>query len=432
MAGVENRWWGPRSDYPWEEDALGTFATRCRRPSRTAAWQTFTFTAQSGHVREVDLFIATPAGLFLVEIKSHPGRAVNQGGTWLFQQDDHVRAIENPLHLTNRKCQELKSQLGWAGGKLGIRTRLPFIQAAVFLSAPDLRCDFDEVQRTMVFGRDGLTEQTGLQGIWAGLLGQPPRSARSRVDPAQSRQLEKLLQKIGVQGLRKHRKIGPFQLEPRAFDTGPTWEDYLAENPALPGDQVRRIRIYLSDLNAPKTERDSAWRAARREYLALQGISHQGIVQAEQFSEEHEAGPAIIFRHGATWRRLDQFMAEQAAGGAAGAPARPGLPIETRIEMVRELADALDHAHRGTLPPGTGGPKRVRRDGRPLPSAADMRWQVAARPGQEPPASTPPWRPGRRPLWPRTSIPRPVPTSPRNSAIRSLMPPSSTSSVSGR
>ena len=52
------------------------------------------------------------AGLFLVEIKSHPGRAVNQGGTWLFHQDDHVRAIENPLHLTNRKCQELKSQLG--------------------------------------------------------------------------------------------------------------------------------------------------------------------------------------------------------------------------------------------------------------------------------------------------------------------------------
>jgi hypothetical protein len=35
------------------------------------AWQTFTFTAQDGHIREVDLFIVTPGGLFLVEIKSH-------------------------------------------------------------------------------------------------------------------------------------------------------------------------------------------------------------------------------------------------------------------------------------------------------------------------------------------------------------------------
>ncbi len=385
MAGADNRWWGPRSDFPWEEDALRHIRDQMPSAEPYRAWQTFTFTAQSGHVREVDLFIATPAGLFLIEIKSHPGRAVNQGGTWLFHQDDHVRAIENPLHLTNRKCQELKSQLGWAAGKLGIRTRLPFIQAAVFLSAPDLRCDFDEVQRTMVFGRDGLTEQSGLPGIWAGLLGQPPRIASSRVDPALSRQIEKLLQKIGVRGLRKQRKIGPFQLAPRAFDTGPTWEDYLAENPALPGDQVRRIRIYLSDLNAPKTERDSVWRAARREYLALQGISHQGIVQAEQFSEEHEAGPAIIFRHGATWRRLDQFMAEQAADGAVGAGdtrQNVGLPIETRIEMVRQLAETLDHAHRRHLYHRALAARSVyvEMDGR-YPRLRICDWQVAARPG---------------------------------------------------
>ena len=386
MAGDGNRWWGPRSDFPWEEDALRHIRDQMPSAEPYRAWQTFTFTAQSGHVREVDLLIATPAGLFLVEIKSHPGRAVNQGGTWLFHQDDRVRAIENPLHLTNRKCQELKSQLGWAAGKLGLRTRLPFIQAAVFLSTPDLRCDFDEVQRTMVFGRDGLTEQTGLPGIWAGLLGQPPRSASSRVDPALSRQLEKLLQKIGVRGLRKHRKVGPFQLAPRAFDTGPTWEDYLAENSALPGDQTRRVRIYLSDLNAPKAERDSARRAARREYLALQGISHQGIVSAEQFSDEHEAGPAIIFRHGANWQRLDHFMAEQGAAGppqdAASAKQGGGLPVETRIEMVRQLAEALDHAHRRHLYHRALAARSVyvEMDGR-YPRLRICDWQVAARPG---------------------------------------------------
>lgn len=372
MGRADNRWWGPRSDFSWEEDALKHVSDQMPRTEPYRAWHTFTFTAQSGHVRELDLLIATPAGLFAVEIKSHPGRAVNQGGTWLFQQDNRVRTIENPLHLTNRKCQELKSQLSWAAERLGLRIRLPFIQAAVFLSAPDLRCEFDEVQRTMVFGRDGLEDQTGLNGIWKGLLGQPPRSNSARLDPAVSRQLEKLLQKIGIQGPRKHRKIGPFELAPRAFDTGPTWEDYLAENSALPGDQTRRVRIYLSDLNAPKAERDFARRAARREYLALQGISHEGIVSAEQFSDEHEAGPAIIFRHGAKWQRLDHFIAEQGAS----------LSVDTRLHMVRQLAEALDHAHRRHLYHRTLAARSVyvEMDGR-YPRLRICDWQVAARPG---------------------------------------------------
>jgi serine/threonine protein kinase len=372
MATSDSRWWGPRSDFPWEEDALKHIRSQMPSAEPYRAWQTFTFTAQSGHVREVDLLVAAPAGLFLVEIKSHPGRAVNQGTMWLFHGADRVRTIENPLHLTDRKCKELKSQLQWAADKLGIRARMPFIHPAVFLSAPDLRCEFDDVQRTMVFGRDGIEKQTSLAGIWTGLLGQPPRGASSRIDPTLSRQLEKMLHKIGIQGLRKYQKIGPFQLAPRAFDAGPTWEDYLAENPALPGDQVRRIRIYLSELHAPKSERDSARRAARREYLALQGISHEGIVQAEQFSDEHEAGPSIIFRHGSDWRRLDHFMAEHGAS----------LAVETRIEMVRQLAEALDHAHRRHLYHRAMAARSVyvELDGR-YPRLRICDWQVSARPG---------------------------------------------------
>lgn len=373
MGGVSNRWWGPRSDYPWEQDALKHIRDQMPETEPYRAWHTFTFTAPSGHVREVDLFIATPAGLFLVEIKSHPGRAVNRGSTWLFRGSDRLRTIENPLHLTDRKCKELRSQLEWAARQLDLRVRIPFIQAAVFLSAPDLRCEFDEVQRTLVFGRDGLADQTGLDGVWSDLLGRPPRNASSRIDPTLSRQLHRLLDKVGIQGLRKHRKMGPFELEPRAFDTGPTWEDYLAENTALPGDQPRRVRIYLSDRDAPNEQRESARRSARREYLALQGISHDGIVRAEQFSDEHEAGPAIIFRHGRDWQRLDHFMAEHGQQ----------LAIETRAEMVRQLAEALDHAHRRHLYHRALAARSVyvEMDGH-YPRLRICDWQVAARPGR--------------------------------------------------
>ncbi len=370
MPATGNRWWGPRSDFPWEEDALAHIHSRMPQAEPYRAWHTFTFTAYAGHVREVDLFIATPAGLFLVEIKSHPGRATNQGSTWLFNGNDRLRTIENPLHLTDRKSKELKSQLEWAAEKLNLRLRIPFIQPAVFLSAPDLRCELDEVQRAQVFGRDGLTSQSGLPGIWTGLLGQTPRSAAHWVDPTLSRQLHHLLDKVGIQGLRKHRKMGPFQLEPRAFDTGPNWEDYLAENIALPGDQPRRIRVYLSERDAPKEQREAARRAARREYLSLQGIDHEGIVRAEQFSDEHEAGPGIIFRHGHGWQRLDHFMAEHGAQ----------IPVETRVEMVRQLAEALDHAHRRHLYHRALAARSVyvELDGR-YPRLRICDWQVSSR-----------------------------------------------------
>ncbi|MFI0483118.1 BREX system serine/threonine kinase PglW [Actinomadura sp. 9N215] len=370
---MSNRWWGPRSDFTWEEEALQHVRAQMPGTEPYRAWQTFSFAAQSGHVPQVDLLIATRAGLFLVEIKSHPGRAVNSGSTWIFHGDDRTRSFENPLFATDLKCKQLRQQLEWARDQLpGMRNlRIPFIRPAVFLSAPDLRCLFDDSQKLNAYGRDGLETDTGLPGIWTGLLGGPPRSRRDIVEPALSRQLHKLLTKVGISGLRKHRKIGPFELAPQYFDAGPTWEDYLAENTALPDDQPRRIRIYLSELRADREERESTRRAARREYLALQGISHEGIVQAEQFSDEHEAGPAVIFRHGAGWTRLDHFIAERGAD----------VPIETRVEMVRQLAEALDHAHRRHLFHRALAARSVyvEMDGH-YPRLRICDWQVSARP----------------------------------------------------
>ncbi|WP_242884429.1 BREX system serine/threonine kinase PglW [Actinomadura litoris] len=371
---MSNRWWGPRSDYKWEEEALQHVRAQMPEAEPYRAWQTFSFAARSGHVPQVDLLIATRAGLFLVEIKSHRGRAVNSGSTWIFRgDDDRTATFENPLFATDLKCKRLREQLEWARDQLpGTRNlRIPYIRPAVFLSSPDLRCLFDDVQKLNVYGRDGLEQQTGLAGIWKGLLGGPPRSNRDVVEPALSKQLHKLLTKIGISGLRKHRKIGPFELAPQSFDAGPTWEDYLATNTALPGDQPRRIRVYLSELSADKEGRDSTRRAARREYLALQGISHEGIVQAEQFSDEHEAGPVVIFRHGADWTRLDHFIAERGAD----------LPIETRVEMVRQLAEALDHAHRRHLYHRALAARSVyvEMDGH-YPRLRICDWQVSARP----------------------------------------------------
>ena len=372
MSGESPRWQGPKSDFPWEEDALKHIRDQMPDAEPYRAWQTFTFTAPSSHVREVDLFLAAPGGLFLVEIKSQPGTARNDGSTWIFRGDDRTRTIENPLHFTDSKSKDLRSRLIQAAHEIAPRLYIPRIEPAVFLSAPNLRCEFDQFQRGRVYGRDGLEKQTTLPGIWDDFLNQPPRSDKDRVTPTFSKQLPKLMHKLGLQRLRKNGRVGPYELGPRAFDAGPTWEDYLAENTALPGDEPRRIRIYLSELKATKQEQESTRRAARREYLALQGISHDGIIRAEQYSDEHQAGPAIVFQHGRQWQRLDHYLAAQGKD----------LPIDTRVEMIRQLAEALDHAHRRHLYHRALAARcvYVEIDGR-YPRLRICDWQVAARPG---------------------------------------------------
>lgn len=153
---MAERRWGERSEYVWEQEALDH--VRANMPDREPyrAWQCFSFTAGTGQIRECDLFVVTPVGVFLVEIKSHPGRATNRGGTWFFQ-GERRHVIDNPLYLTNQKAKELKSRLAWAAQRLKIHDyESPFFEAAVFLSAPDLRCEFDENQAQHVYGRDGL------------------------------------------------------------------------------------------------------------------------------------------------------------------------------------------------------------------------------------------------------------------------------------
>src|SRR5450756_301126 len=370
LSGQSQRWQGQRSAYSWEQSALEHVKAQMPDAEPYRAWQTFTFTGDKGHVREVDLLIATPGGLFLVEIKSHPGTATNHGSTWMLRDGDKTRTVENPLHFTDQKAKELKSQLARAATKLNIREPLPRIEAVVFLSAENLKCRLDEFQRQRVYGRDKLEQSTGLDGIWTGFLNQPPASERNRVTPTLSKQLPKLMQEIGVARLHRIGRVGIYELSEKSYDSGPTWEDYLATNPSLPTDYPRRVRVFLAERTATDEDRKSVQRAAHREYLALQGISHDGIVRAEQYSDELLARPANVFRHAANCQRLDHFIS-----------GHPDLPLDTRLAMIRQLAEALDHAHRRHLYHRALAPRSVyvELDGR-YPRLRIADWQVAARP----------------------------------------------------
>jgi serine/threonine protein kinase len=303
------------------------------------AWATFSFTAASGRVNECDLLIAVPGGLYLLELKGHPGHVVNSGETWTFRPPDSTRrlTLRNPLHLTDLKSKELKGRLEWAARRLHISQRIPRVEPAIFLSAPGLVADLDEVQRTRVYGRDD--DSTGLPWIWRDLLATPPQREQHRITPAFSQHiLQKLLQEIGIRASTAHLRFGDdWALLAQPLDAGRTWEDRLAERKGIVREEGR-VRIYLTAQQATDEVKQSVERAARREYQVLQGINHRGIAQAVQI-REHQGGPAILFRHSASDLRLDSFLAVHG----------DRLTPEVRLDMVRQLAEALRYAHGHSL-----------------------------------------------------------------------------------
>ncbi|MER6554789.1 BREX system serine/threonine kinase PglW [Streptomyces sp. NPDC001725] len=332
------RWFQPRrSAFSWEQDGLDHLRRLMPKAEPYRAWATFSFTAASGRTNECDLFIAVPGGLYLLELKGHPGRVENHGDTWQFHSD-RVRTLKNPLHLTDLKCKELKGQLERAARSMGVDPkRVPFIKPAVFLHAPGLVSGLDEFQRINVYGRNDATG--GLGKIWDDLLAKPPERESWRITPQSAQLLEQLMQKIGISHSTAHLRYGEdWKLEPGALDAGPGWEDRLATRDDGLVQEGGRVRIYLVEQMAGEAAKRAADRAARREYQVLQGITHRGIAQAVQI-RQHQGGPAILFRHRHTDLRLDAYM--DAYGGT--------LTPEVRLDLVRQLAEALRYAHNRSL-----------------------------------------------------------------------------------
>ncbi|KAF4405357.1 BREX system serine/threonine kinase PglW [Streptomyces lycii] len=365
-------WFQPRrSGFPWEQEGLEHVQRLLPRAEPYRAWATFQFTGVTGRVNECDLLIAVPGGLYLLELKGHPGRVVNHGDTWQFHGADRVRTLKNPLHLTDLKSKELKGQLQRAARSAGVDPRrVPYIKPAVFLHDADLVSELDEFQRTAVYGRnDGAS---GLPRIWDDLLGLPPERESRRITPQTGQLLEQLMKRIGVSHSMAHLRFGDgWSLEPRALDAGPGWEDRLAKRDDGLVPESGRVRIYLAGQAPSAEQRRQVDRAARREYQVLQGINHRGIVQAVQI-REHQGGPAILFRHRASDLRLDAYL--DAYGGR--------LTPAVRLDLVRQLAEAVRYAHNRSLYHRALSARSVyvsaREDGSD-PVLRIANWQTAAR-----------------------------------------------------
>ena len=361
------------SGYAWEREALDRVRAGLPDTETFRAWANFEFIADNGAVYEVDLAVLTPAGLFLVEIKSRPGTLRGDGHTWTWRTPEgRTRTDDNPLVLANRKAKYLKSRLERTKAARG--ERLPFFQAVVFCSAPGLDVRLDEVGRMHVFGRDSVqsgppseltTRTTALPGILA-MLRSVPATGR-RVDLPMSRLVERAMSEAGVRRSNRSRRVGDYELD-RLLTDGPGFQDFVAHHLRAPG-VVKRVRIYRLERDGSARDRALFVRASERDYQVLQGVHHEGILQVEGFTE-HEQGPALIFEHDATSQRLDHWMAEHGAN----------LDFEGRLGIIRRLAEAMRYAHSRGLHHRALSPQSILVSGAPdRPMVKVFSWPTARR-----------------------------------------------------
>ncbi|MEN3284736.1 MAG: hypothetical protein V7607_5876 [Solirubrobacteraceae bacterium] len=327
------------SEFPWEREALAFLKEGLPDHEPYRAWANFEFLVD-GTVSEVDVLVVARKGLFLIEIKSWPGRIAGDAGTWQWTPPDAVepRLRDNPYVLANRKAKRLKGLLGRQRAMRG--KRVPFVQPLIFLSDPKLTVSLSPEARFGVARRDAPTgeapPQGGLPGVIASLTKMTAEEQQRLGDRVIDRPMAKLvaaaLDQAGVRPSQRRRQVGDLELGD-LIDEGTGYQDHVGVHPRFPNVQ-HRVRIYGTSDLATDEQREQLARAARREYELLHAVSHRGIVRAQSFVE-HELGPALIFERDPAEVRLDHFLQRHHAS----------LSLFERLNIVRDLAEAVAHAH---------------------------------------------------------------------------------------
>ena len=330
------------STFPWEDEAIDFLRNGINDADPNRGWSNFEFVS-GGVISEVDVFLLTRKGAFLVEIKSTPGRLVGDQQQWVFHKPGGGRsAMENPLLGANRKAKRLKSLLEYrwqqASGARG-PARPPFIQPVVFLSDPELEVQLTPDARAHIYGRDGSSVTQGglLSGIFEGVRQIGAAEANNprfhQLDTSTAVAVSKALDLIGIKESNHTRRVGSWLLRLDTVTERPGIQDFVADHERNPGIQ-RRIRIYSRQPQMSDEQATSLQRAADREFLVADRITHSNVVKAfERF--ETELGAAVVFEYEPTATRLDQWLATT-----------EGLDLENRLSVLRQLAETMRAVHR--------------------------------------------------------------------------------------
>jgi len=190
---------GRPTPFPWERKALD-FVYNHPSLSDTdphQAWELHElYDPSSGRLYEIDLLFLSRQGLFLVEIKSHPGVLTGDIVDWTITEDARRSTMECPYPGANLKAKVLGDLV-----ERQIGTERPYVQAAIFLSnVSEVRLDGGRPPWLLLPEDVGSKLVNGLDG----------RDARHIVNRPMMKQLLQAANRIGLRPSTTARVVGGY------------------------------------------------------------------------------------------------------------------------------------------------------------------------------------------------------------------------------
>ncbi len=294
-------------------------------------WTNFVFTADDGSMNEVDALVLSPVGLFLVEIKGHPGAVRGGQDTLHFDAGGFKKSIEHPRRLTNLKAKRLRSLLEKGARKQRNSLQVPRVEELVFLSHVT-ESQLSGPEAAHVTFRDEAVPAAGVVAALTRREGTQLEGRREvRLDKPIAKFVANLLEEAGIARRPTRVRIGDYQITGRLED-GASFNDFLGHHVTLP-ELPQRIRRFWIPRGTPE-ERERFLAGARREYRLLSRLTHPGILGVRAMPVD-ENGPALVFEHDPAWIRLDRYL--EAHGDR--------LDLSARLSLLRAIAEPLAYAH---------------------------------------------------------------------------------------
>ena len=316
---------GRPTPYPWEREALDLIYPGIADIDPYQAWELHELHDPStGRLYELDLAFLSRVGLFLVEIKSHPGVLTGDVVDWTFTEPGgRRRTLECPYATINHKAKVLASLLD----RLDLDDR-PFVHAAVFVpnatavnlvgGRPPWLLLRDDVSSKLVNGFD-------------------ERMPRRIVNRPVMKAIVQATHRLGLRPSRAARMVGGYALE-RLADEGEGSQEHLARHPAVERDRAR-IRSYLVPAATSPVRRAQLERAARREAQTLSQLGqHPGILGYRSFVDDGPLGPAVVFEAFEDALPLHTFLRQE-----------PDLSFDERLHILQAIVEAVAHCHRAGI-----------------------------------------------------------------------------------
>lgn len=296
----------------------------------------------TGRLHEIDLLVIGYSAIYLVEIKSGPGRYEGDQVDWYRTPPGGAsRWMEPPYRLANHKARVLAGRLA---ARMKDPQRAPWVQGLVFLSSPEIEL------RLKPEGLVGVvTRATFAQAITHHRYpGVPADWHAERIPAPVTRDVTQALAALGVRPRKGKLHVGAYELGAILDDHGAGYQDRLAvhrDNPSF----RRRARIYLVPQQTSVERRQQLRRAADREAQLLYDVrEHQGILQITDYVTDAPVGPTVLLDAFDGGVPLDAFLRRH-----------PELSFGERVSLVEQIGHALAFCHRRGIVHGALGPHAV-------------------------------------------------------------------------